>query len=138
MLFRSFKNTEFELLAARDAADAANRAKSDFLATMSHEIRTPLNGVLGCTQLLQQTPLNEDQQHLVNTVLSCGNTLLVQLNDILDLSKIESGDLTLEARPFDARVLCLESLELMVPRGIEPAPRQPPATEPRTPQLEVA
>ena len=132
-----FKNAEFELLAARDAADAANRAKSDFLATMSHKIRTPLNGVLGCTQLLQQTPLSEDQQHLVNTVLSCGNTLLVQLNDVLDLSKIERGDLTLETQPFDARVLCLESLELMVPRGIEPAPCQPPATAPRTPQLEV-
>lgn len=113
-----FKDTEFELLAARDEADTANRAKSDFLATMSHEIRTPLNGVLGCTQLLQQTPLSEDQQHLVNTVLNCGDTLLSLLNDILDLSKIESGDLTLETLPFDARVLCLESLELMAPRAI--------------------
>ena len=113
-----FKHAEFELVAARDAADAANRAKSDFLAIMSHEIRTPLNGVLGCAQLLQQTPLSEDQQPLVNTVLSCGNSLLILLNDILDLAKIESEDLTLEALPFDARVLCLESLELMSPRAI--------------------
>ncbi|MDD9915553.1 MAG: ATP-binding protein [Rhodospirillaceae bacterium] len=84
-----------------DAADAANQAKSNFLATMSHELRTPLNGVLGLAQLLQKTPLDRDQKKNVDAILSSGQTLLSVISDVLDMSRIEAGGLQLEDKPFN-------------------------------------
>ena len=86
-----------ELDAARCAADAASRAKSDFLATMSHEIRTPLNGVLGLANLLAETTLDEQQRGFVDHIRGCGDALLALINDILDFSKIEAGRMELES-----------------------------------------
>ncbi|NQW00097.1 MAG: response regulator [Rhodospirillales bacterium] len=89
-----------DLEKAKNNAEFANRAKSNFLATMSHEIRTPLNGVLGLAQLLKGTELDEDQWQKVDTILSSGQTLLAILNDVLDMSKIEAGGLELEEQVF--------------------------------------
>ncbi|MGD9601669.1 MAG: PAS domain-containing protein [Gammaproteobacteria bacterium] len=115
----AFKRTEHALIAARDAADRANRAKSEFLSTMSHEIRTPLNGVLGCAELLVGPTLNEDQRHLVDMIRTCSKTLLGMLNDILDLSRIEAHQLRVEAIPFAPRDLCADVVDLMAPRAAD-------------------
>ena len=89
------KKTEDELYEANKAAVAANKAKSEFLATMSHEIRTPLNGVIGFSEILQKTKLNDQQREYIKNVTISANTLLDLVNDILDFSKIESGKLDL-------------------------------------------
>ncbi|MCC5805004.1 MAG: response regulator [Opitutales bacterium] len=95
------RSTECKLAAARDEAEAANRAKSEFLANMSHEIRTPMNGILGMCQLLAgDDTLSQGHRHLVDTLASSGEVLLALLNDILDLSKIEANRLKLEVAPF--------------------------------------
>ena len=92
------KQTQLELMAARDAAQAASVAKSQFLATMSHELRTPLNGIMGNAQLLMMDDVREgDRVDYAHTVLTSGQTLLVLINDILDLAKIEAGKLELES-----------------------------------------
>ncbi|WP_069299108.1 ATP-binding protein [Neptunicoccus sediminis] len=90
-----------ELHHAMKAAEASNKAKSVFLASMSHEIRTPLNGVLGMAEALTDTSLTAEQQEMTNTILESGGLLLSVLSDILDVSKIEAGELTIEKIPFD-------------------------------------
>jgi len=90
-----------ELRAARDAAESANRAKTEFLANMSHEMRTPLNSIIGGTEYLAGAPLDPDQQHCLEMIRHAGDSLLVQVNDLIDLARIEAGQLELVALEFD-------------------------------------
>jgi PAS domain S-box-containing protein len=96
-------------------AEAATRAKSEFLANMSHEIRTPMNGIIGTICLLQNSGATEEQREHLNTIQSCGESLLQLINDILDLSKIEAGKLTLEQIPFSAEILVEETISVISP-----------------------
>ncbi|MFU8847426.1 MAG: response regulator [Opitutales bacterium] len=101
----ALKRTEEELRHAIDQAHAASRAKGEFLAAMSHEIRTPINGIIGASELCEETELDQEQRSYIDTVLQCGNTLLSLVNDVLDFSKIEAGQLNLEKLNFVPRTL---------------------------------
>ncbi len=106
-----------EYLAAKDSAEAANAAKSDFLATMSHEIRTPMNGMLVMAELMSVSGLSPRLQRYSDVLVKSGHSLLAIINDILDFSKIESGKMTLEAVPVDPRAIVDDVLKLFSERA---------------------
>jgi PAS domain S-box-containing protein len=114
---------EQRLRDASAVAEKANKAKSEFLANMSHEIRTPLNAVIGLGYLLEQTPLGEDQRQLLTKIQFAGRALLGVINNVLDLSKVEAGEMSLEDEPFDLRELVRDLSQMLTPqaaaKGIE-------------------
>ena len=112
------KQYERSLREATQRAEQANRAKSEFLANMSHEIRTPLNAVIGLGYLLEHTTLSEDQRQLLTKIQFGGRALLGVINNVLDLSKIEAGEMSLEDEPFDLQQLVRDLSQMLTPQAV--------------------
>jgi signal transduction histidine kinase/DNA-binding response OmpR family regulator len=119
LIERKVEEQTKELAKARDQALDASRVKSEFLASMSHEIRTPLNAIIGMSELLSETPLSGEQKKYLDIFRKAGDTLLSLVNDILDLSKIEAGQLRLETIPFDVVQTVEESIEIYALKAAE-------------------
>ena len=102
---------------AKRRADEANAAKGRFLANVSHEMRTPLNGVIAMADVLRETNLNEAQREIVETMTTSAHLLLVQIEDVLDMAKIEAGRVTIEARPFDFGKMVTGTVKVMLPQA---------------------
>lgn len=129
------KRRQTELERARDAAEAANQAKSTFLATISHEIRTPMNGVMGTAELLEREPLDDRQKRLVTTMRTSATALLRIIDDVLDFSKIEAGRMELEEAPFLLRALVEGTADTLSVQAERRGLAIATAIEPGTPDL---
>ncbi|MHB8901069.1 MAG: PAS domain S-box protein, partial [Thermoguttaceae bacterium] len=113
------KKAERQMQEAREAAEAANRMQSRFLANMSHELRTPMNSILGMLQLALSDSLSSEMRSWLNTAKSSADSLLVLLNDLLDVSKIDAGKLTIESEPFSLRESLDETIRSLAPKAFE-------------------
>jgi signal transduction histidine kinase/CheY-like chemotaxis protein len=118
-LRRAYRKAQAEAIAARNVAEAASRAKSEFLSSMSHEIRTPMNAILGMAELLAETPLEEEQKKFVSLMRNNGNALLLLINDILDLARVERGLLNLERTAMKLDVVIASVLHMLEVRANE-------------------
>ena len=129
------RQAETQLAEARDQAEAANRAKSRFLAAMSHEIRTPMNGILGMASLLLETPQTPEQQTYAHAIDQSARTLLALIDEILDFSKIEAGKLELAEAPFVLETCVQCAVELLAPRAHEKGLEMAWSVDPRLPKV---